>query len=118
MTSDEIFTDTLKQGSTYTLTLNLEDENKVAEDWSGWTPKMQLRTDFKDNQGVAALTLTSGSGIDMTDADTGVVIITITAAQTGALTAAYYLFDLEMTSGTTIERVLQGKFIVSKQVTD
>jgi len=114
----EIFNDTITQGATYTTTYTLRDANGVVQDWSAWTPKLQLRTDYKDNQATAALTLTSGSGLDITNIATGIIVVTMTAAQTAPLTASYYLHDLKMTNETTVRRVRQGRFIMDKMVTD
>jgi hypothetical protein len=118
MTSDEVFHDTIKQGATYSITLTLTDENDQVQDYSGFTPKMQVRKDFLDNDETAVFTLTSGDGIDMTNADDGLVVVTISAARSALLTSPRYLFDLEMKNGDFIERVFQGRFTVSKQVTD
>jgi hypothetical protein len=49
---------------------------------------------------------------------TGQVILTLTAAQTGALKAGRYLYDIEMVDTTTYRtRPVEGVVIVSPQIT-
>jgi hypothetical protein len=64
----------------------------------------------------AVLTLTTGSGITALTND-GKVIITATASQTGAIAQGNYVYDLELTSGTYVVRLVQGRFTVDGQVT-
>jgi hypothetical protein len=48
---------------------------------------------------------------------TGKIDISASAAQTGALDPTYYVFDLELISGTNISRLIQGQITVAEQVT-
>lgn len=82
---------------------------------TGYTAALQLRSLPSDT--TAALSLTSGSGITITGS-TGTVAVHATAAQTGAIVAGYYYYDLEITSPTGIvTRLVQGQILVSAQVT-
>lgn len=47
----------------------------------------------------------------------GTVTVTIDATTTGAITASRYSYDLVLTSGATVTRILEGKFIVTGAVT-
>jgi hypothetical protein len=47
----------------------------------------------------------------------GNVSITIDATTTGAISAGRYAYDLVLTSGSTVTRYLQGRFIVTGAVT-
>jgi hypothetical protein len=47
----------------------------------------------------------------------GSVTVLIDATTTGAIGAGRYAFDLVLTSGTTVTRYLEGKFIVTGAVT-
>jgi hypothetical protein len=48
----------------------------------------------------------------------GTIVINITAAQTTALTAGNYVYDLELTSGGgVVTRILEGSFVVTPEVT-
>lgn len=64
----------------------------------------------------AQFTLTNGSGITL-GGSAGTVQIDISAAQSGAVVPGTYIYDLELTSGTTVYRVLQGKLTFTGQVT-
>jgi hypothetical protein len=52
-----------------------------------------------------------------TDATTGVVTLSLTATETSALDAERYVYDLEITSGATVTRVIEGIITVRAQVT-
>ena len=41
----------------------------------------------------------------------------MTAAQTGGLPARFYVYDLELTLGSVVTRIIQGQITVSAQVT-
>ena len=63
------------------------------------------------------LSLTTGSGITITGAS-GLVAVHATAAQTEAIIAGDYYYDLEVTSPQGIvTRLVQGQAIVNPQVT-
>lgn len=47
----------------------------------------------------------------------GTVTVTIDATTTGAITASRYSYDLVLTSGATVTRILEGKFVVTGAVT-
>ncbi len=83
---------------------------------TGYSAALQLRSLPSDT--TAALSLTSPSGgITITGAQ-GLVAVHATAAQTGAIQAGYYYYDLEITSQTNIvTRLVQGQILVSAQVT-
>jgi hypothetical protein len=82
---------------------------------TGYTAKMQMRSNASDSK--AVLTLQTGSGITITGA-TGTIALHATAAQTSAIVAGYYVYDLEITSGAGIvTRLIQGQIQVSPAVT-
>lgn len=83
---------------------------------TGYTAALQLRSLPSDT--TAALSLTSPSGgITITGAQ-GLVAVHATAAQTGAIEAGYYYYDLEITSQVNVvTRLVQGQILVSAQVT-
>jgi hypothetical protein len=102
------------QGATLDKTFTCTN-NGTAVNWTGYTAKMQVRQ-YVNLADAAVLTLTTGSGIATLTSD-GKVTITITAAQTGAIPQGNYVYDLELTSGATVTRLLQGRFSVDGQVT-
>jgi hypothetical protein len=51
------------------------------------------------------------------DGGNGRVTVTLSDTVTGAITAGRYAYDLVLDSGSTVTRVLEGKFIVTGAVT-
>lgn len=47
----------------------------------------------------------------------GSVTVSIDATTTGAIAAGRYAYDLVLTSGATVTRILEGKFVVTGAVT-
>ena len=47
----------------------------------------------------------------------GTVTVTIDATTTGAITPSRYAYDLVLTTGATVTRILEGKFVVTGAVT-
>jgi len=110
-----IYNFTMDQGSVWDLEITYQDPNNVPINLTGYTAKMQLRTDY--NSPNADLTLTTGGGGIVITGATGVIDISATAAQTANLAPAFYVYDLELTSGTNISRLIQGQITVAEQVT-
>lgn len=110
-----IYNATIDQGSIWNVTLIYKDSNDVPVNLTGYTAAMQLRQNY--NSELADLTLTtSNGGITITGA-TGTIAISATATQTGLLTPGFYVYDLELTSGSNISRLIQGQITVAEQVT-
>lgn len=59
----------------------------------------------------------TANGRMVLDPGTGRVTVTLSAAITGAITASRYAYDLVLDSGSTVTRILEGKFIVTGAVT-
>jgi hypothetical protein len=86
-----------------------------AVDITGYTARMQLRS--LPNDPYAVLTLTETSGITI-DGPTGTLAVRATAAQTAAISAGPYYYDLEITSPTGVKtRIVQGELNVNAEVT-
>ena len=86
-----------------------------AVDITGYTARMQLRS--LPNDPYAVLTLTETSGITI-DGPTGTLAVRATAAQTAAIIAGPYYYDLEITSPTGVRtRIVQGELNVNAEVT-
>ena len=52
------------------------------------------------------------------DPGTGRVTVTLSAAITGAISAGRFAYDLVLDSGSSVTRILEGKFIVTGAVTN
>lgn len=110
-----IYNATIDQGATWSVTVTYKDSTGAPINLTGYTAALQVRQQYSSVD--ADLTLTSPSnGIVITPL-TGVVVVTMTAAQTAALAEGYYVYDLELTSGTYKDRLIQGQLTVAPEVT-
>ena len=76
---------------------------------------MQIRENHSSPTYIIELTV--GSGITITGA-TGQVSITITAGATATIPSGTYVYDIELVApNTTVQRLLEGKFVVTPEVT-
>lgn len=102
------------QGADFDQTFTVS-QNGSAINWTGYTAALQVRE--AADSSATLLSLTSGSGITL-GGTAGTVLVAITNAQSAAVPAGSYAYDLELTSsGTQITRLLQGAFNVIAQVT-
>jgi len=105
----------IDQGADWYATFVYKDSGGTAINLTGYTAALQIRDTYADS--TTDLALTSTSGITITGA-TGTLAIHATAAQTAAIAAGNYVYDLEITSaGAIVTRLVQGKITVSPQVT-
>jgi hypothetical protein len=107
----------IPQGSTWTQTLTWKDSTGAAKSLAGYTAAMQLR---KTYDGTAAFTLTSSPAAGLTipsGGTTGEIQIAMTATQTHGLTPGFYVYDLEITSGGIVTRLIEGQLTVTPEVT-
>ena len=87
----------------------------TALNWTGYTARMQVR-DSSDATAVL-LSLTNGSGITL-GGTAGTIAVAVSNAQSAAISAGSYAYDLELISGSSaVTRFLQGAFNVSGNVT-
>jgi hypothetical protein len=109
---------TIEQGSTLNLQLLYKDSNNAIIDLSGYSAKMQIKSDFADNSPTTYLTLSSsvGSGLTITPVS-GTIDVLIPAESSSLMTFDTAYYDLEITTGSIVTRVLQGTVKISKQVT-
>lgn len=103
-----------EQGATLDLPLQWNDSTGAGVNLSGYTAKMQVRASQDASTSLLELSTANGR-IVLTN--TGSITLLVDAVTTGALAIGQYVYDLEMTSGTNIYRLLQGFFVVDGQVT-
>lgn len=108
----------LDQGSTLNLQLIYKDSNSQIIDLTGYSAKMQIKSDYADNIPTTYLTLSSslGSGLTITPVS-GTIDVLIPADSSSLMTFDTAYYDLEITSGSTVTRILQGTVKINKQVT-
>ena len=107
---------TCPQGATFDKTFTVL-QGGTAINLTGYSAAMQVRETY--DSATALVSLTNGSGITL-GGTAGTILVTITNAQSAAISAGAYAYDLELTSGVgagVVTRLLQGAFIVSGNVT-
>jgi hypothetical protein len=97
------------QGTTFTTTITVTDDDGNALDLSGYTGAAQIRKHYSSSNSVNfSVSINSG---------TGEVTLSLTANATANLTAGRYVYDCELTNSGTVSRILEGIVTVSPQVT-
>ena len=105
----DIFVD---QGTDFTLQLSVVDTAGTAKNLTGATITAQARKDFTSANPTATFTTA------VTNAVGGVCTISLSAAQTAAIKAGRYVYDLMITSGSGDKtRVVEGQATVTPGVT-
>jgi len=98
-----------KQGATYNLNFTVETDG-TPWNLTGYTFAMQDRRSTAST--TTLLNLTSA-----TMNSSGEVSVTVPAATMSGVPAGRWVYDIELTTGTTVTRILEGRFIVTPQVT-
>lgn len=85
----------------------------TVRNFTGYTGRLQIRTILSND---VIITLTNGAGITLSSL--GVITLTMTAAQTAAIAAGDYKFDMQTTSGAgVIKTWIEGSFTIVTDVT-
>lgn len=85
----------------------------TVRNFTGYTGRLQIRTVLSND---IVITLTTGAGITLSSL--GVITLTMTAAQTAAIAAGDYKFDMQTTSGAgVIKTWIEGSFTIVTDVT-
>ena len=104
------------QGASFDYTLTWQTGGTPVN-LSGYSARMQVRDGF--DGGSAIVNLTSGTGITL-GGTAGTIVVALTPTQTAAIDATpsgQYVYDLELVSGSTVTRLVEGLFTVSPEVT-
>lgn len=104
---------TAYQGATYDLNLTWTIGGS-AVDLTNYTAAMQVRTTPAATATI--FSLTNGTGITL-GGTAGTIAVTIDSTSMGAATAGQYVYDLELDSGSTVTRLIQGTFQIQAEVT-
>jgi hypothetical protein len=110
----------IEQGTTFTLALQYKDSNSAPVDLTGYSGRMQIRPSI--GSPTAYLCLSSsiqadGTGITFPTPVSGTINLFISAASSSLLTFNQGVYDLEITSGSVVTRLIQGSVQLSKEVT-
>ena len=118
----------IEQGSTLNFEIQYKDSNSNPIDLTGYSGKMQIKSDYADNSPITYITLSSslatdGTGLNFsgsngtTPLSSGSIGIVISAESSSLFTFNTAKYDLELTYGSTVTRILEGNIKLSKEVT-
>jgi hypothetical protein len=100
----------LDQGSTFSSTIEVTDENDEPVDLTQYTGAGQIRKHYTSSNSTSFSVSLGGT--------TGTITLALTATQTANLVAGRYVFDVELTAGAgAVSRILEGIVTVTPQVT-
>ena len=105
----------IDQGANFSSDITVKDANGNAFDLTGYTTEAKMAKGYASTRTRTTITSAVAS-----DATTGVVSLTLTAAQTAALDAPErYVYDVEITqtSTGTVTRVIEGIISTRPNVT-
>lgn len=102
------------QGTTFSQQFTWRiDDNPV--DLTTYSARMQVRE--KHSSTSTNLSLSSDNGDITLGGVNGTILIEIDADTTAGIVAKDYVYDLELISSSTVTRLIEGKFIVTPEVT-
>jgi hypothetical protein len=101
------------QGTTFTNTITLNDDSTNANvNISGYLVRSQMRRSYYSTNATANIVCT------ITDAEYGVIEMSLGAANTANIKAGRYVFDVEMQdTANVVTRILEGIITVTPGVT-
>lgn len=101
---------TIDQGTTFSTTISLTNDNGEPIDLSGYTGQSQMRKHYTSSNSVS-FTVSLGSV-------NGTVSLSLTPAQTANLTPGRYVYDVEITSSSNVvSRIVEGIATITPEVT-
>ena len=105
-----------EQGTTYTLSLTYKDSTDSAIDLDSYSGRMQVRRSINDTQaGTGGIMLNTSSAGAYNS--TGGIYISIDSTTMANVPAGNHVYDLELVAGSTVDRILKGRFEVNAEVT-
>lgn len=99
----------IDQGTDFSTTINVTDDNGDAVDLTSYTGAAQMRKHYTSSNSTSFVVSTTSGGE---------VSLSMNAAVTGALVPGRYVYDCEITdSSNTVSRLVEGIVTVTPQVT-
>jgi hypothetical protein len=100
----------IDQGTTFSLSLMVNDQNGDPKDLTDYTAAAQMRKSYYTNTSISFTA-------EITLPEDGEVTISLTAVQTSAIKAGRYVYDIEITGDGETLRVLEGIVVINPEVT-
>lgn len=118
----------IEQGSTTNFEIQYKDSSNNPVDLTGYSGKMMIRSNYADQNPVTYAILSSslaadGTGLDFSGSNgstpptSGSIGIYISAVSSSNFTFNTARYDLEITSGSIVTRLLEGQISLSQEVT-
>ena len=101
---------TIDQGSDFSLQLTVKEAD-TAKDLTGYSARAQLRPT------ITSSTLTATFTCTITNASGGILKMELGNTATAALQPGQYYYDLEIYTGSLVQRLVQGGATVRAEVT-
>lgn len=119
---------TIEQGATLNFEVQYKDSTNTPINLTGYSARMQIRPAYADSTSTVYATLSSsiaadGTGLNLSGSNgttplaSGSIGVYISAASSSAFTFDTAKYDLEIVSGATVTRLLEGQVKLSKEVT-
>jgi len=103
----------IDQGTDYSSTLTVTNDDGTATNLTGYTAAGQIRKHYSSSTATATFTVSFSS-----DRSDGKVVIELPKATTGSIDAGRYVYDVELTSsGDKTTRLVEGIVTITPQVT-
>lgn len=100
----------IDQGSTFSTDLSLTDEYGDPLILSGYSANSQIRKWYTSVN--ASATFSAAINVE-----SAVITLSLTANETSNLVAGRYVYDVEISSGSDVSRIVEGIVTVTPQVT-
>lgn len=103
------------QGATFNVTLTWRDDADALINLTGYTARMDVRATLEES--VPEITLNTTNGRIVLGGAAGTIQLLVPATDTAALDAGNYVYDLELVTGSTVTRLIEGAVVVDREVT-
>jgi hypothetical protein len=100
----------IDQGTTYSLSLLVDDQNGDPKDLTDYTVAAQMRKSYYSTTAI-------NFGAEISSPLDGEITISLTATNSSAIKAGRYVYDIEITGEGETLRVLEGIVVINPEVT-
>jgi hypothetical protein len=106
----------ISQGETYSIRLNAKDSTGTRINLSGYTARGVIKYRYGNTGYLLDLDPDVVSGTNGNALASGFIDINLIPSQTSSLPVGQFVYDVEISGGTTVFRVVQGKAVVNPEV--